>query len=250
MLIHLGSALRLASVATVALAAGCAATGAYLYVPAAGATAQASGYPAAYYALETGAVRVVSFGAFDARPGDGGAPLPVLHVRLLVANNADDAPWTIDTSAIVATLPGAGPTQAVFVNSDAGTPPVLQIPRGEQRTIDLYFPLAGTAGAEPVAFDVLWQVQTGARVAVERTPFEREVIETGYRTRYVYGYPPAYGYGYSLGLGPHWWYDPHYSGYHGSVFIGHHGFHGGHHYGGHHYGGGHHGGGHHGGPPH
>lgn len=214
------------------LVAGCAPLNAYVYVPAAGASAQASGYPAAYYSLGTGAVRVASFGVFDVSAS--AASMPVLHVRLLVANNADATPWTLDTRSIVAVL-ASGRAQAAFVNSDAGTPPLLEIVAGDERVIDLYFALDG-ASEGPLAFDVLWQVQTPSHAVTERTPFEREALAPRYPSQYAYGYPPPYGYGYTLGGGPYWWYGPQYSGFHDAVFAGHHGFHGGYHYGGHGFG--------------
>jgi hypothetical protein len=251
---------------------GCVATTPrYVYQPAMQATAQASGYPAAHYTIPpvdpTGDVRVASFGFTEVQAQGGGPSTSVMHVRMIVANNRDDSPWTIDTREIVATVAGEGGSRPAFVNTDAGAPPIVQVSRGEQRIIDLYYPLPEVMSTEDrlPSFDVRWQVQTSGGAIAQRTPFEREPVEAAYAYGapgyYPGAYPYAYGYGYydvgfALGYGPHWWYDPWYPRYafqrHRGVVVGHghlphssvhvaspHGFGGGGH------GGGGHGGGHH-----
>ena len=258
------------------LLGGCAATttNAYVYTPAVQTDARVSGYPAAHYAIPrdrpAGDVRVGSFGLTAVQPQNGGPTTRVAHVRLIIANNADDVPWTIDTREAVMMIAGEGNSRPAFVNTDAGAPPVVQIARGEQRTLDLYYPLPPGRAAEDAlaAFDVTWRVHTGTGDAVERTPFEREVIDDDDEFAGHYGYPYGYygfGLGYALGFGSHWWYDAYYPSYgfyhHPTIVVGHghlshypfhvmqpHGSFGGHyrsgHYsGGHYSGGGHHGGG-------
>lgn len=253
---------------------GCAtATSAsYVYRPAVQVDARANGYPAAYYSIPferpVGDVRVGSFGLSAVQPQGGGPTTRVAHVRLIVANNADDVPWTVDTRDAVLSIPGEGSSRPAFVNTDAGVPPVVQIVRGDQRTIDLYYPLpAGRAAEEALpAFDVTWKVRTATGDTVQRTPFERDLVD-GDDADYAgyYGYPYGYygfGLGYALGFGTHWWYDGYYSSFgfhHAPAFVvghGHlpyqrlhvtrpHGSFG--HYGRGHYSGGHHSGGHGGG---
>lgn len=275
--------MRASSIALLLGLAGCAATtsSAYVYTPAVQAGARVNGYPAAHYAVPTerptGDVRVGSFGLTAVRPQSGGPTTTVAHVRLIVANNADDSPWTVDTRDTSMSLATEGSSRPAFVNSDAGAPPIIQIARGEQRTIDLYYPLPPSRSAENVlpSFDVTWRVRTASGDVVQRTPFERIIIDDNDAYAYYYAYPYGYygGLGYALGFGSVWWYDAHYPWYgfhhrpafvvghghlshypfhvvrpHGS-FYGH--YRGGHytagHYRGGHYSGGHHGGGHHGG---
>ena len=249
----------------------------YAYLPAVPAGARVNGYPAAYYAIPaerpTGDVRVGSFGLTSVQPQAGGPTTTVAHVRLIIANNADDMPWTIDTRDAVMSVAGEGTSRPAFVNSDAGAPPLIQIERGGRRTIDLYYPLPpGRAVEEALpAFDVTWSIRTPSGDVAQRTPFERSSVgeddlSTGYYA-YPYGYA-GYGLGYSLGFASYWWYDAHYPWYgfqhHPAFVVGHgplpyaplhvlrpHGpnYYDGHYGGGHfssgHYGAGHHGGGHH-----
>src|SRR5215471_2879520 len=72
----------------------------YIYRPAEQATAEVGGLPAARYGVPperpVGSVLVASSGL--ARIGfSGGAEQKMLQVRLVVSNNSDDAPWTLDT---------------------------------------------------------------------------------------------------------------------------------------------------------
>jgi uncharacterized membrane protein YgcG len=248
-----------------------------VYEPAERSNAVVNGVPASSYPTPperpTGDVRIVSLGFTTVRPADGASVL-VLQLRMVVANNGDDQPWTLDTRQITVSIAGEGESAPAFVNGDAGEPPVVQIPRGAQRTFDLFYPLPrdlDRADRLP-AFDVKWQVQTPSRVVAERTPFERVAVESG---DYGYVYPYyASGYGgawYGPGLGPYWWSgDPHVafahhrafvlSPSHGSFAVGPHHFghfaphggygHGGYRHGGYGHGGFGHGGGGHGGGGH
>lgn len=120
--------------------AGCAATTgtAYLYAPAVHANARLGDYPAAYYPIPadrpTGDVRMASFGLTAVQPQGGGPTTNVAQVRLIVTNNVDDVPWMLDTRDATLSLLQEGSSRAAFVNTNAGTPPVIQIARGEQRT--------------------------------------------------------------------------------------------------------------------
>jgi acidic type I keratin len=242
--------------ALLALMGGCAPEQ-YVYQPAVPPNSQVAGLPAVDYQIPPGQpqgnVRVASFGITQVQSQQGQGT-PVLQVRMVVTNNSR-SPWYVDTRTVLVSLGGEGRSRPAFVNTDAGTPPYLQVPAGQTKTIDLYYPLpVGMANASEVpAFDVTWQVQTPVGNVAQRTPFQRTEIEEYAGDEYggvpydygYYGYPgyPAYacGYGYpyafgfGVGLGPFWWYDPFYRsygfyhhphvfvgpGYHGRFFVGH-----------------------------
>jgi hypothetical protein len=175
----------------------------YIYRPAEQATAQVNGLPAARYGIPPerplGTVLVASSGF--ARIGySSGAEQQLLAVRMVVANNSDDTPWTIDTREQRVIVLGAGESRPVYVNADMGLSPLLQVARGQKTTIDLFYPLpADRQDPKHVPeFDVMWQVKTTERLVAERTPFDRLEIEPQ-----PYPYDGAYA-----GFWPYWWYDP------------------------------------------
>jgi hypothetical protein len=186
-------------------AAGCASE--YVYEPAEHATATESGYPAADYGIPPqnpeGDVRVVSYGVTHLAE-EGGQRTRVLQVRLIVANNADAEPWVLDTRQVLAWIPGEGRSAPAFVNS--GMPeelPLVHVTRGEERTVDLYYPLPqGMQSPSKIPeFDVTWSLQTGMGQVAERTPFERLRVELP---------PDDYEGPYWDWGGAYWWYDPFY----------------------------------------
>jgi hypothetical protein len=200
---------------------GCAETS-YVYRPAQPATAMMSGLPAAQYAIPrerpTGQVFVLSSGVTEITVTGG--PIPVLFVRLVVSNNSDEAAWSLDTRQQALLIAGQRVTPA-YINPYKQPLPIMQIPRGERRTVDLYYPLpAGAENNDEVpAFDVEWSVQTGDRQVAERTPFDRLSVDPAYGGAYYayYGRPV---------WGPYGWYDPfwpyHRFGY--GVYVGHGGY--------------------------
>jgi hypothetical protein len=125
---------------------------------------------------------------------------------MIVTNDGDDTPWRIDTSQQVIEIPGEGRSAPMYVNTDVQTSPHITIARRERRILDLYYPLPSTINkdSELPHFEMLWQVETGARTVSSRTPFDRVRPE-----------PDTYSYGTTwplwAGYGPHWWYDPFYS---------------------------------------
>jgi hypothetical protein len=192
----------------------------YVYQPVVSTSAAVAGRPASYYTIPPeaprGDVRIATFGFVDIHPrnADEGAVIRGLHVRMIVANNSN-APWTVDTRDQMLSLPGRGESRPAFVTVDAGaSPPTVVVPSGEKRTVDLFYPLPpDLQKAEKVpAFDTVWRVDTGVRVVVERTPFERLEVEPSY----PYDYGP-YDYAYTYGWGPNYWYDPYYG---SSAFVG------------------------------
>jgi hypothetical protein len=197
---------RSAVVSLVTFAFGCAETSAYLYRPAEHGNALVNGYPAAYYAIPPdapkGDVRLASFGVTEVGHEEG-PDLPSLHVRLIISNNAGERAWTIDTRDVRIAERGLSPRGPAFVNTGSADVPGGHIPPGQERVIDLFYPLPpGEEDPEDVpAFDVLWKVQTDAGVFAQRTPFERLRIERVAPIEWRMGYA-AY-----------WWYDPWYPGY-------------------------------------
>jgi hypothetical protein len=187
------------------LAAGCAGPS-YYYRPAENATAVTNGYPAAYYRVPENAprgdVRVSSFGVTEVGHEEG-EDIPSLSIRLVIANNSGQQPWTIDTRQVQMDLHTEAPRGPAFVHTASSELPVVTIPPGQQRTVDLFYPLpAGREDPEEVpTFDVVWRLSTDAGEVVERTPFERRELER-----------PAPDY-WRLSYGPIWWYDPWYPGY-------------------------------------
>lgn len=199
-----------------ALAAAFAACGGgpYAYVPAVNTSATVAGRPASYYAIPPeaprGDLRVATFGFADVSPAsDSSVRLRAIHIRMIVANNAQQ-PWAVDTREQRLSLPGSGESRPAYATSDAGTPPLVAIPPGQARTLDLFYPLpARYQDAEHLpAFDVISSVRTNVGPIAERTPFERLEIEPAYYDGY-YG-PYAWG--------PPYWYDPYY--YPGYAFGG------------------------------
>jgi hypothetical protein len=93
-----------------------------------------------------------------------------------------------------------GRSRAAFVNADVAKLPVVTIPPGERRAVDLFFPLPESL-EEPEdlpAFDVIWRVRADRRTVARRTPFERlaSIPEA------------AHDLAFRLGHAPYRWCDP------------------------------------------
>src|SRR5262249_25656062 len=205
--------------------AGSAVTRAYAY-QAETTIPTAEGVTPAQYPIPpgnpAGDVRLTTFGITKATPQDGGSAVSVLHVRMIIDNKSDSQPWTLDTRSVLASISGEGQSRPAFVNTDAGTPPTLQIAKGQQRVVDFYYPLPTTLASTDTVpkFEVTWQLRTSSSVIAERTPFQGGAA-TSYSSsssyssnygdqapnndyaynEYAYQYPsygsPAYGYPYS-----------------------------------------------------
>jgi hypothetical protein len=188
------------SLASVALF-GCA-SGTYLYSPAQQANARENGLPANLSQVPPerpyGNVVIASPGIVRMKFHDD-VKTRMLSVRMVITNNQDDVPWKIDTREVRAILSGVGEVAPAYVNTNVPLP-VIEVPRGEKRTLDLYYPLPPEAqNAKQVPeFDVVWQVQTGERLVAQRTPFERLELMPVYADVYYNGWTYA----------PFWWHDP------------------------------------------
>lgn len=193
---------RTAALGFFALAAGCTSAAPYVYYPAEQPTARIDGHPAARYAIPPesprGDVRIASLGFTEVSPDDD-PYVAALHVRMLVSNDAGAGPWSVDTREFRVELRGGPALGQPYVNTDASTLPAVAIQPGQQRKMDLYFPLPrGMDDPDDVpAFDVTWKVRTDTREVVERTPFERIELESeAPRSVWV------------THFGPTWYYDP------------------------------------------
>jgi hypothetical protein len=175
----------------------------YLYSPAEMANARLGSLPADRYQIPPerplGTVVVASPGVVKMK-FQGDVKTRMLSVRMVVTNNQDDVVWRIDTREVRAIIAGVGEAAPAYVNSDVRQLPVIEVPRGEKRSFDLFYPLPPDM-QDPKRvpeFDLAWQVQTGPRLVAERTPFERLKIEPMYADVYYNGWSYA----------PVWWHDP------------------------------------------
>ncbi|HEY4186594.1 MAG TPA: hypothetical protein VGP07_16070 [Polyangia bacterium] len=228
------------------LAAGCG-TQRYGFRPATIASSSELGFPASHYVVPPEAPKgeafVTSFGTREIEQGAGGAQL--IHVRLAVANQASDKPWSIDPGKLLLNTGKGAPQRPDFMEIDGRQNGSTEIARGERKVLDLYFRMPGgapDARAVP-SFDLAWQVDIGDRVFTEHTPFMREPYQDyenasqsavavgvappwwigwygppywGPYGPWAYGYWPYYGYGprVGVGIGVRGYYG---AGYHGSA---------------------------------
>ena len=134
-----------------------------------------------------------------------GATVRALDVRMIVDNEGDTQPWTIDTRELMIDVPGAGQARPMFVRSDFQPLPLITVDSRQRRTLDQFYPLPANERSEGrlPQFDVLWSVETPERTVASRTHVRRIETET---TPYYAGYEAAPYYAY--GWGPYWWYDP------------------------------------------
>jgi hypothetical protein len=159
--------------------AGCSSTGWYFYRPEENVTAELSGQPAARYTVPPlsshGEVSLASMGITTLeRRGEGGERVQAVHVRMVVENRDDAAPWQVDTRQQIFTLDVRN-SRPAFVSASSGQPPLLSIPPHTTEVIDLYYALPQsmqTASTIP-RFEILWYVQTPQALALDRTTFAR-----------------------------------------------------------------------------
>jgi hypothetical protein len=186
----------------IGVVAACGSSAEYVYAPER-PSVWIDGYPGTARALPPerpqGEIRLASFGVTELAAA-GHERVVALHVRMVVSNEGDATPWTLDTGEQMIEIAGEGRSRAVFVNTDVDGLPMVTIGKRERRTLDFYFPLPATARSEDAipAFDVLWQVRTADRIVDERTAFARENVEPPPRTEVIL----------VSGWGPRWWYNP------------------------------------------
>jgi hypothetical protein len=190
----------------------------YGYLPVSQNTATIGGRYAAEYPVPPdapkGDVRIASFGFADLTPNgvpdDEAHALHALHLRVVVTDSGDHD-WTLDTREQRIDLPLRGQSAPAFASADPnGTaPPVVTVPAGGRRVVDLFFPLPTDlqgAGQLP-AFDTVWTVHTATQAVTQRTPFDR-IIGPPVVTEFDYG--EDY-------WGPPYWNNPSYA---AATFVG------------------------------
>ena len=195
--------LRALRVSVLLVAPGCAST--YAYIPTTHANAIVHGRAAAEYPIPAGApqgsVWITSYGLADVSPEsvDGGL-FHALHLRVVLADNGA-TPWTFDTREQRLELHDGTVLPAAFVSANAGAPPPLMIVEPQhKRVVDLSFllPPALQDAEEIPEFDAVWRVTTNAGAVVERTPFERLVLDADE------GYYDDWDFGGGERGGPYW----------------------------------------------
>src|SRR5882672_350382 len=173
---------RISYLVTAASLAACATANDYRYTPEQ-ATIAIDGEPATKIAIPRerpeGHVALASFGQTEIRAGQ--RRVPTLHVRLEVANDGDSTPWTVDSRQQILDAGGRRLTPA-FASSDANQLPAITIGPREKRIVDLYY---SVPDPKLEHFDLLWQVQTAARMVSDRTAFVREAEPEGEYAQYT-----------------------------------------------------------------
>ena len=152
----------------------------------------------------TGAVVTSSGGIVDVSSDKRAETARLLHVRMVVSNERDDAPWTIDARAQLARIPGQKESHPVFLGSDDDGAPMFAVTRGQTRTLDLYYAIPEAMKTELTlpGFEFAWQVKTATRLATGTTPFVRFLLDPDVADAYVLPLSAP------LQWGGHWWYDP------------------------------------------
>jgi uncharacterized membrane protein YgcG len=187
----------------------------YAYVPTTNA-AMAGDRVAAQYSLPTSAphgnMQLESYGFANMTANEEGVAERALHLRAIIVNNGGQD-WTFDTRQQAIELEGQGPAAPVFASASGGaTPPLVTIPPGGKRVVDLFFPVpaAYQKAALLPSFDAISRVQTDQGLATERTPFER--VEITQPDSY---YASGWDYGSDYFWGEPYWYNSDYYGYGG-----------------------------------
>src|SRR5579863_7092620 len=118
----------------------------YAYVPTTNATMVGYDRVAAQYPLPAttphGSLQIASYGFANLTPKDEpGVTERALHLRAILINNGSQD-WTFDTRQQAIELEGQGQTAPVFASASAGaTPPLVTVPAGGKRVVDLFFPV-------------------------------------------------------------------------------------------------------------
>jgi hypothetical protein len=120
---------------------------------------------------EQGAVKLASEGVIDLRVS--GNVMPAIHVRMLV-DDTDGRTFAVDTGDVQVRVPGGFGSGPMFVETGIRGPTISTAP-GEERVIDLYFPLPRGVVTNDylTSFDVVWSLRTPSQTLHRRTHFER-----------------------------------------------------------------------------
>jgi hypothetical protein len=155
---------------------------AYVYEPVTTTSAEVGGRPAARYRIPLvrpeGDAQLVSFGVAEVKPADSDEPpTRVLAMRLIVANRSEQS-WTVDARVQALVFDDGQEATPMYALALGGSPPMVDVPAGESRAIDLLFPLPrGVEEARDLPrFDAVWSVRTSQHVVTGRTPFARNAV--------------------------------------------------------------------------
>jgi hypothetical protein len=97
-----------------------------------------------------------------------------LHVVMTVANDCQH-PWRIDSRTERVVFPDGSERAPVLAMPAQGEGPVLVVPPGSERTVDLYFPVPPEEARESQlpSFATRWQVETERGTLRGQTPFNQ-----------------------------------------------------------------------------
>jgi hypothetical protein len=147
------------------------------YAPVGPRNVAANGWPEANYKLPGGRVVVMALPVRGHAPGDEGAKL--VGVRMFVANEGERQPWFVDVDKQVVRFDDrAESTGPALVKNRPGTG-VVEIPAGENESIDLYFPAppAPESSALPGQLVFEWKIQAGEETIAHSSRLLKVAIE-------------------------------------------------------------------------
>jgi hypothetical protein len=164
--------------------AACASQNAY--VPEEHATTTLGGRTAASYALPSerdprGNLRVASAGISKLKR-NGVEVGKAIHVRIAISHRGGGS-IALDARRQRLQLPDGRELAPAYLVSPRATSPVVSVPPGASRTIDLYFPMPSDwlSRRSPYRFDVAWRVWTANGEVSRVTPFDRVSFDPAMR---------------------------------------------------------------------
>lgn len=164
----------------------------------------------------SGTVAVNTYGVTQLSDKKESTPeIRALHARVILHNTEQekDGAWKFNVSNQTVELPGEGSSRVAYANTadSEGDLPLIKVEPGEERKIDLYFPLPqGYQSAEQIpSFTLHWIVETEAKTVSDITRFDREQIQPEIITLYP-NEPYPFDDDRGLGWGDQWWYEPTY----------------------------------------
>jgi hypothetical protein len=143
-------------------------------------SAEIAGQEAASYPVPAlvphGSVRIVSFGMTDVRPQN--LPHTRAQAMRLVVSNESQESWSVDARVQALVFDDGQAATPEYALAIGGAPPIVVVPAGTTRAIDLFFPLPDSAQTPSTLprFDAVWSVRTPGHVVTGRTPFARSPV--------------------------------------------------------------------------
>jgi hypothetical protein len=160
-----------------------------------------------------GEVRILSYGVTDLGKYRDLPDIRTMHVRMTIKNQQTKN-WSLIAGDQILILPREGRSRPAYANTDVDQKklPEVIVKPGEQRVVDLYYPLPqGMKKAEEIPnFQFQWDLVTPRQKIVETTPFDRFKISPLVPKVYPYAAAirdPSFG----LGWSHNWWHDHDYA---------------------------------------